>query len=344
MAAIFISYRRTDGAQAARVYESLVRRFGTDAVYMDVANIPFGADFADHLRQAISGSAVALVLIGSDWCARLQQVDDPVRMEIETILGRGIGLLPVLIGSTRMPGTIDLPPTIQALAHQNALAVGTLLDFDRDMRRVTERVEAILNQSSVDSISADSSLIMRCCELITQQLRTRSLMYGDDTAGMLNRHWRTIGAGDFMELDAQGVTVGTLYLHRISRVANALELHFILSFWTRESQSEHAMAGWVMMEMDRMANQLANPASASVFVPRSGSDGPVLEEVRQPIDLELKPYRLRVRRSDEDARQIWKLITDRPLRLSIAYVAMVSLPESTADGPVTGRDTQRASI
>ena len=329
MAAIVISYRRTDGAQAARVYESLTRRFGSDAVYMDVANIPFGADFPDHLRQAISGSAVALVLIGHDWPARIQQADDPVRMEIETILDRGIPLLPVLIGSARMPGLADLPPAIHALVRPNALSIGTLLDFNRDMRLVTERIETLLNQSPVDAISADPSVIMRCCELITQHLSAGSFMNPVSITGPCQ--WRTIGTSDFdFGTIDPALSIGTLYLHRISRVASSLELHFILSCWTNHSSGDHAMAGWVMAEMDRLSHQLADPASASVLIPDGSSPAPAYKEVRQPIDLELAPYRLRVRRSDEDARQIWKLITDRPLRLSIAYVAIVSHHETAA--------------
>ena len=40
--------------------------------------------------------------------------------------------------------------------------------------------------------------------------------------------------------------------------------------------------------------------------------------VRSPMQVKLRP-------SDEDPRQIWKMITDAPLRLSLAYIATVSL-------------------
>jgi hypothetical protein len=36
-------------------------------------------------------------------------------------------------------------------------------------------------------------------------------------------------------------------------------------------------------------------------------------------------YDLKIRWSDEDPRQVWKMITDLPLRLSLTYVATVSL-------------------
>jgi hypothetical protein len=44
MPAIFLSYRRTDSPQACRVFDWLVRRFGKDAVFMDVAAIPLAVD------------------------------------------------------------------------------------------------------------------------------------------------------------------------------------------------------------------------------------------------------------------------------------------------------------
>ena len=42
------------------------------------------------------------------------------------------------------------------------------------------------------------------------------------------------------------------------------------------------------------------------------------------------PCNLKIRRSDEDPRRIWNMITDEPLCLSLAYVATVSPePHST---------------
>ena len=33
---------------------------------------------------------------------------------------------------------------------------------------------------------------------------------------------------------------------------------------------------------------------------------------------------LKIRSSDEDARTVWKMITDQPLQLSLAYIATIS--------------------
>ena len=88
----------------------------------------------------------------------------------------------------------------------------------------------------------------------------------------------------------------TLYLHRIAALGELLELHFILSCWSNFSDVEHLLAGWVLNELER-----------TPFIPKVFPDRNV-----------------KIRRSDEDARNVWKLITDQPLRLSLAYIATVS--------------------
>ena len=52
MATIFLSYRRTDGPEACRVYDWLGQRFCYDSILMDVAAIPFALRFPDFIRQA----------------------------------------------------------------------------------------------------------------------------------------------------------------------------------------------------------------------------------------------------------------------------------------------------
>ena len=86
MAAIFLSYRRTDGPQACRIHDWLSQRFGGDAVFMDVAAIPFAVSFSDFIREAIEESKVMIALIGSGWQDRINEPDDPVRMEIEVAI------------------------------------------------------------------------------------------------------------------------------------------------------------------------------------------------------------------------------------------------------------------
>src|SRR5919109_325372 len=102
MAAIFRSYRRTDSPQACRVDDWLRRRFGSDAVFMDVADIPFATRFTDYIRQEIAKSSILVALIGDRWQEKIGRADDPVRMEIETAVASNVPVLPVLIGTAPM--------------------------------------------------------------------------------------------------------------------------------------------------------------------------------------------------------------------------------------------------
>ena len=52
MSGIFISYRREDSAAyTGRLYDRLSTHFGADQVFMDVDDIPPGADFASHIAR-----------------------------------------------------------------------------------------------------------------------------------------------------------------------------------------------------------------------------------------------------------------------------------------------------
>ncbi len=56
---IFISYRRQDSADicgrtCGRIYDRLAQHFGAQAVFKDVDDIPFGADFPSHLETILA--------------------------------------------------------------------------------------------------------------------------------------------------------------------------------------------------------------------------------------------------------------------------------------------------
>jgi len=50
---IFISYRRQESSHlAGRLYDRLAERFGEERVFMDVATIDLGVDFAEVITRA----------------------------------------------------------------------------------------------------------------------------------------------------------------------------------------------------------------------------------------------------------------------------------------------------
>jgi hypothetical protein len=65
---IAISYRRADTeVMAGRIRDRLADRYGENAVFMDIDNIPFGKDFRVHIDEAIIQSDIVLVIVGQRW-------------------------------------------------------------------------------------------------------------------------------------------------------------------------------------------------------------------------------------------------------------------------------------
>ena len=129
-ARFFVSYRRGDTAgRAGRLVDSLVDRFGRDAVFHDVGSIAPGERFMDRIGAAIAQVDVLFAVIGPGWIAsgsagrRLDEVDDPVRLELEAALAAGRRIVPVLVDRASMPAAGDLPPSIAELAATNACEV-----------------------------------------------------------------------------------------------------------------------------------------------------------------------------------------------------------------------------
>jgi uncharacterized membrane protein YeaQ/YmgE (transglycosylase-associated protein family) len=148
---IFISYRRSDSAHAARgVADRLRTRFGAGEVFMDVDSIDPGIDFLQGVQQAIRGSAVVLVLIGEHWLdardsRRIRRLDDPddnVRMEIEQALRHRCRILPILIDQAVMPHPQELPPTLIPLPRFNAVRVRHD-SWDDDVAKLTQAVSKL---------------------------------------------------------------------------------------------------------------------------------------------------------------------------------------------------------
>jgi len=146
MEKIFISYRRQDSQDTVgRIYDHLVKRFGSRAVFKDVDSIPPGADFHELIKKKIREVDVMLIIIGSDWLnvkntdgkRCIDDLNDFVRIEIEAALKNKILVLPILLGNTKMPDIKELPITIEAIVHKNAIRIRPDPDFRPDIKRLS---------------------------------------------------------------------------------------------------------------------------------------------------------------------------------------------------------------
>ena len=78
---IFISYRRDDSAgTAGRLHDRLAEKFGQDNLFIDVDNLPAGADFVEYLGKQIANCEIFLCTVGPNW---LNAKDDDGRRRLD---------------------------------------------------------------------------------------------------------------------------------------------------------------------------------------------------------------------------------------------------------------------
>jgi TIR domain len=144
---IFISYRRVDSGWAGRIYDALLERCGGDHVFMDVDDIPVGADFHDAIAASIQRCQVLVVVIGPTWLEkrdgvrRIDSPDDSVAAEITAGLRQKRKVVPVLLPGARMPSDAELPPLLRSLTRYNALEVHEA-SWEYDIERLLKAVGA----------------------------------------------------------------------------------------------------------------------------------------------------------------------------------------------------------
>ena len=152
MSRIFISYRRADAAgDAGRLADHLNRRFGPSRVFLDIDSIDPGTDFERALTSSLAETAAVLVVIGPRWTSlakpdgsrRLDDPGDYVRREVETALGRGIPVVPVLVQGGTLPRREDLPPSLAALVKRQAASLDHA-EFHDDAERLCDRLEKMI--------------------------------------------------------------------------------------------------------------------------------------------------------------------------------------------------------
>jgi hypothetical protein len=173
---IFVNYRRSDAAGAAgRLTDALGARFGRSSVFMDVDAIPPGADFVEFLERVVASSTVMLVVIGRAWLRsqgeegqrRLDNPTDFVRVEIETALGRGLPLIPVLVDDAPFPREEDIPPSLRPLLYRQAVSLRHS-SFQADVDHLAENLSQILGEAQ----GGPGAAVRRASETWGNRLRT----------------------------------------------------------------------------------------------------------------------------------------------------------------------------
>ena len=124
--------------------------FGADQVFMDVDDIPPGADFASHIDAKVGSCDAMIVVIGKEWLSarnaegqlRLSDPNDFVGLEVSLALQRGVRVIPVLVGGAQIPKAEELRADLKPLARRNALTLNDP-EFQRDADILVQTLEKI---------------------------------------------------------------------------------------------------------------------------------------------------------------------------------------------------------
>jgi hypothetical protein len=147
---IFLSYRRADSAPVTGVIrEHLVHRFGRSAVFMDIDSIPLGVNFRAHIVSTLAQCKACLAIIGPAWvdarddrgARRLEDIDDPIRIELEVAMRIDRRVIPILVDGAGMPRREDLPEAMRMLCSQNGFPLRPGGDFNGDIKRLMDLLE-----------------------------------------------------------------------------------------------------------------------------------------------------------------------------------------------------------
>jgi hypothetical protein len=139
----------------------LVGKLPEKEIFFDVDAIPMGVDFKKNISDAISVSAVMLVLVGEKWLNPnwrrsrrtfgLKPKEDFVQIEIGTALDLGVPIVPLLIDDVPMPDVESLPSSLAEFVSLNAAPIRSGRDFHGDMARVLEQIESFRKEVSIQS-------------------------------------------------------------------------------------------------------------------------------------------------------------------------------------------------
>jgi hypothetical protein len=163
---IFISYRRDDApGSAGRLYDRLADSFPRDGLFMDVDAMVPGVDFVRELDEAVADCDVLLAVIGRRWLEAAtpdgkRRLDDPhdfVRIEIETALGSGVRVIPVLVDGAQMPAAEALPQPLQPLARRHAVEISHsrfASDAERLVRALTATATPAVEAEAPQPVAA----------------------------------------------------------------------------------------------------------------------------------------------------------------------------------------------
>ena len=222
MKKIFVSYRREpDQYVAGNLCRELRRQFGDSQVLRDKESIEGGVSWKKYVLNQIDRNAILLVLIGRGWSdivgadgsRRLDDPEDPIRLEIADALRDEAAVIPLLLENAQMPQATELPADIAAIAELNALKLRDG-DWEADVAKIAQRLERLgANRiAGPDALPAPKRSVKAIWSLALVALVVISLINGE------NDH-DTILGGILLSLVAFGLAGFALFDIKRRRVS-----------------------------------------------------------------------------------------------------------------------------
>jgi formylglycine-generating enzyme required for sulfatase activity len=154
---IFISYRRSETAWAARALFERLRREFDERVFIDIEGLSLGIDYTKVIDAHLEGCEVMLALIGPNWLQEIHKRaaahsqdseadnDEPdwVRTELTRALLRNIPVIPVLIEDASLPLKKDLPAELKGLRNRNGMELHPKF-FDHQTNHLVREIGKII--------------------------------------------------------------------------------------------------------------------------------------------------------------------------------------------------------
>lgn len=198
---IFISYRRSETAWAARaLFERLWREFG-DRVFIDIEGLRLGIDYTKVIDEHLEGCEVMLALIGPTWLdeirRRLDDEDEPdwVRSELARALGRGIPVVPVQIDGAVLPKRAELPDDLKDLRKRNGMTLH-VEHFDDRVARLVRELRSMLSGTAAP-VSAPA-VVVAPPMVAPAVVRSRPAWIHDEGTDPIGR-WCEFKVGDVVQ-------------------------------------------------------------------------------------------------------------------------------------------------
>ncbi len=149
MRKIFICYRRAEAEYAAGALgRDLRRHFGNEQVFRDREDIDGGDSWKKRALTEIDRDSAVLVLISKEWTCctdelgnrRLENLHDPIRLEICDGIASSAAIIPVLLENSQMPNESELPPALKPMADFHALRLRDG-DWQHDLDAICKTLE-----------------------------------------------------------------------------------------------------------------------------------------------------------------------------------------------------------